>query len=60
MSEPVYVLTPRSPEAVLADPRWDDDPVGLYDAMVANLGAMTAETVWMAACRLCDERAGEA
>ena len=48
---------PTTPENILADPRWDDDPIALWDAILAELGYDEATRVWMQACRDNDEAA---
>lgn len=52
--------TPRSAGEILFDPRWDDDPIALWDAVLADLGYEEATRIWMDACRECDLAAAEA
>jgi hypothetical protein len=45
---------------ILDDPRWDDDPVALWDEIMQEMGYERAVAVWKEACREADRAAEEA
>lgn len=50
---------PADPSAadLLIDPRWDDDPISLWDELLHSSGYDHAFKVWMQACRQADAEA---
>jgi len=47
-------------DTILDDPRWDSDPVGLFDALTAKHGQTLTDEVWKQACQEADRRSAAA
>ena len=44
-------------DTILGNPRWDSDPVGLYDDLTTKHGRTLTDEVWKQACQEADRRA---